>query len=173
MSIHSYKLYKVRSCCTLSRQHAVVKCHNHFTKMDRLLFSAVLLSCCTVPEKPTCGSSRVSANNVLNQFKRSDSPKQQQSSDPTGRDPPLVSCLVVPLLLCLTLTSSLSLCRIGTAGIAVQVVGSNWPKPHFTLLITGLCRFSVSSLLKERPFVLAEVKLTEYRTIVYLRLTIL
>ena len=51
------------------------------------------------------------------------------------------------------------LCRIGTAGIAVQVVGSNWPKPHYTLLITGLCRFSVSSLLKERPFVLAEVKL--------------
>uniref|UniRef100_A0A8C4GNY1 Lon peptidase 2, peroxisomal n=1 Tax=Dicentrarchus labrax TaxID=13489 RepID=A0A8C4GNY1_DICLA len=63
-------------------------------------------------------------------------------------------------LLCLTLTSyvSLSLCRIGTAGIAVQVVGSNWPKPHYTLLITGLCRFSVSSLLKERPFVLAEVE---------------
>uniref|UniRef100_A0A7N6BVC1 Lon N-terminal domain-containing protein n=1 Tax=Anabas testudineus TaxID=64144 RepID=A0A7N6BVC1_ANATE len=48
--------------------------------------------------------------------------------------------------------------KIGTAGIAVQVVGSNWPKPHYTLLITGLCRFSVSSLLKERPFVLAEVR---------------
>ncbi|XP_028263341.1 lon protease homolog 2, peroxisomal isoform X2 [Parambassis ranga] len=48
--------------------------------------------------------------------------------------------------------------KIGTAGIAVQVVGSNWPKPHYTLLITGLCRLSVSSLLKERPFVLAEVK---------------
>uniref|UniRef100_A0A8C7Z365 Lon protease homolog 2, peroxisomal n=1 Tax=Oryzias sinensis TaxID=183150 RepID=A0A8C7Z365_9TELE len=46
---------------------------------------------------------------------------------------------------------------IGTAGIAVQVVGSNWPKPHYTLLITGLCRFRVSGLLKERPFVLAEV----------------
>lgn len=48
--------------------------------------------------------------------------------------------------------------KIGTAGIAVQVVGSNWPKPHYTLLITGLCRFSVLSLLKERPFVLAEVE---------------
>ncbi|GLD60631.1 lon protease homolog 2, peroxisomal [Lates japonicus] len=58
--------------------------------------------------------------------------------------------------------------KIGTAGIAVQVVGSNWPKPHYTLLITGLCRFSVSSLLKERPFVLAEVeqldKLEQYTT---------
>ncbi|XP_071313578.1 lon protease homolog 2, peroxisomal [Trachinotus anak] len=58
--------------------------------------------------------------------------------------------------------------NIGTAGIAVQVVGSNWPKPHYTLLITGLCRFRVSSLLKERPFVLAEVeqldKLEQYTT---------
>ncbi|XP_060932092.1 lon protease homolog 2, peroxisomal [Limanda limanda] len=58
--------------------------------------------------------------------------------------------------------------KIGTAGIAVQVVGSNWPKPHFTLLITGLCRFSVTGLLKERPFVLAEVeqldKLEQYTT---------
>uniref|UniRef100_A0A672YJL9 Lon N-terminal domain-containing protein n=1 Tax=Sphaeramia orbicularis TaxID=375764 RepID=A0A672YJL9_9TELE len=52
----------------------------------------------------------------------------------------------------------LFLFRVGTAGIAVQVVGSNWPKPHYTLLITGLCRFSVTSLLKERPFVLAEVQ---------------
>lgn len=58
-----------------------------------------------------------------------------------------------------SLSLSLPLCRIGTAGIAVQVVGSNWPKPHYTLLITGLCRFRVSSLLTERPFILAEVKL--------------
>ncbi|XP_068595458.1 lon protease homolog 2, peroxisomal [Brachionichthys hirsutus] len=48
--------------------------------------------------------------------------------------------------------------KIGTAGLAVQVVGSNWPKPHYTLLIAGVCRFRVSSLLKERPFVLAEVE---------------
>ncbi|XP_047451587.1 lon protease homolog 2, peroxisomal [Mugil cephalus] len=58
--------------------------------------------------------------------------------------------------------------KIGTAGIAVQVVGSNWPKPHYTLLITGLCRFKVSSVLKEKPFVLAEVeqldKLEQYTT---------
>uniref|UniRef100_A0AAY4BR42 Lon N-terminal domain-containing protein n=1 Tax=Denticeps clupeoides TaxID=299321 RepID=A0AAY4BR42_9TELE len=47
---------------------------------------------------------------------------------------------------------------IGTAGLAVQVVGSNWPKPHYTLLITGLCRFRVAQLLKERPFVVAEVE---------------
>ncbi|MFT7799998.1 lon protease homolog 2, peroxisomal isoform X2 [Arapaima gigas] len=47
---------------------------------------------------------------------------------------------------------------IGTAGLAVQVVGSNWPKPHYTLLITGLCRFRVEQLLRERPFPVAEVQ---------------
>ncbi|XP_051513403.1 lon protease homolog 2, peroxisomal [Myxocyprinus asiaticus] len=51
-----------------------------------------------------------------------------------------------------------SLHSIGTAGLAVQVVGSNWPKPHYTLLITGLCRFRVTQLLKERPFLVAEVE---------------
>ncbi|KTG45730.1 hypothetical protein cypCar_00003647 [Cyprinus carpio] len=51
-----------------------------------------------------------------------------------------------------------SLHSIGTAGLAVQVVGSNWPKPHYTLLITGLCRFRVTQLLRERPFPVAEVE---------------
>lgn len=40
----------------------------------------------------------------------------------------------------------------------MQVVGSNWPKPHYTLLITGLCRFRVAQLLKEGPFPVAEVE---------------
>ncbi|KAI1890030.1 hypothetical protein AGOR_G00169020 [Albula goreensis] len=47
---------------------------------------------------------------------------------------------------------------IGTAGLAVQVVGSNWPKPHYTLLITGLCRFRLAKLLKDRPFPVSEVE---------------
>ncbi|KAL7878748.1 hypothetical protein AOLI_G00097220 [Acnodon oligacanthus] len=51
-----------------------------------------------------------------------------------------------------------SLHSIGTAGLAVQVVGSNWPKPHYTLLITGLCRFRVLHLLRERPFPVAMVE---------------
>uniref|UniRef100_A0A673N7B0 Lon protease homolog 2, peroxisomal n=1 Tax=Sinocyclocheilus rhinocerous TaxID=307959 RepID=A0A673N7B0_9TELE len=51
-----------------------------------------------------------------------------------------------------------SLHSIGTAGLAVQVVGSNWPKPHYTLLITGLCRFRVTQLLREKPFPVAEVE---------------
>uniref|UniRef100_A0A8C8SX88 Lon protease homolog 2, peroxisomal n=1 Tax=Pelusios castaneus TaxID=367368 RepID=A0A8C8SX88_9SAUR len=48
--------------------------------------------------------------------------------------------------------------RIGTAALAVQVVGSNWPKPHYTLLMTGLCRFQILQLLKEKPYPIAEVE---------------
>ncbi|XP_075045354.1 lon protease homolog 2, peroxisomal [Mixophyes fleayi] len=48
--------------------------------------------------------------------------------------------------------------RIGTAALAVQVVGSNWPKPHYTLLVTGLCRFQIVEVLKERPYPVAEVE---------------
>ncbi|XP_054856187.1 lon protease homolog 2, peroxisomal [Eublepharis macularius] len=48
--------------------------------------------------------------------------------------------------------------RIGTAALAVQVVGSNWPKPHYTLLITGLCRFQILELVKEKPYPVAEVE---------------
>ncbi|KAB0350328.1 hypothetical protein FD754_015185 [Muntiacus muntjak] len=48
--------------------------------------------------------------------------------------------------------------RIGTAALAVQVVGSNWPKPHYTLLITGLCRFQIVQVMKEKPYPVAEVE---------------
>ncbi|XP_039331803.1 lon protease homolog 2, peroxisomal isoform X2 [Saimiri boliviensis] len=48
--------------------------------------------------------------------------------------------------------------RIGTAALVVQVVGSNWPKPHYTLLITGLCRFQIVQVLKEKPYPIAEVE---------------
>lgn len=40
----------------------------------------------------------------------------------------------------------------------MQVVGSNWPKPHYTLLVTGLCRFQIVEVLKERPYPVAEVE---------------
>ncbi|XP_075432774.1 lon protease homolog 2, peroxisomal [Ascaphus truei] len=48
--------------------------------------------------------------------------------------------------------------RIGTAALAVQVVGSNWPKPHYTLLVTGLCRFKIAEVLKEKPYPIAKVE---------------
>lgn len=55
-------------------------------------------------------------------------------------------------------TKTWSVFRIGTAALAVQVVGSNWPKPHYTLLVTGLCRFQILQLLKEKPYPVAEVE---------------
>ncbi|XP_034282347.1 lon protease homolog 2, peroxisomal [Pantherophis guttatus] len=48
--------------------------------------------------------------------------------------------------------------RIGTAALAIQVVGSNWPKPHYTLLLTGLCRFQILQLVKEKPYPVADVE---------------
>ncbi|XP_059761851.1 lon protease homolog 2, peroxisomal [Balaenoptera ricei] len=48
--------------------------------------------------------------------------------------------------------------RIGTAALVVQVVGSNWPKPHYTLLITGLCRFQIVQVIKEKPYPVAKVE---------------
>lgn len=40
----------------------------------------------------------------------------------------------------------------------MQVVGSNWPKPHYTLLVTGLCRFQIVQVLKEKPYPVAHVE---------------
>ena len=54
---------------------------------------------------------------------------------------------------------------IGTAAVVVQVTGTNWPKPAYTLLVTGLCRFRLEQLLQETPYPIATVtqldKLTE------------
>ena len=58
-----------------------------------------------------------------------------------------------------------SLHSIGTAAVVVQVTGTNWPKPAYTLLVTGLCRFRLEQLLQETPYPIATVtqldKLTE------------
>jgi len=37
------------------------------------------------------------------------------------------------------------------------VTGTNWPKPAYTLLATGLCRFKVDDLLQEMPYLVAKV----------------
>lgn len=39
----------------------------------------------------------------------------------------------------------------------VQVTGTNWPKPAYTLLVTGLCRLKVEELLQETPYPVATV----------------
>ncbi|XP_052818776.1 lon protease homolog 2, peroxisomal-like [Mya arenaria] len=46
---------------------------------------------------------------------------------------------------------------IGTAAVVVQVTGTNWPKPSYTLLVTGLCRFKLEQLLQETPYAIATV----------------
>lgn len=47
--------------------------------------------------------------------------------------------------------------NIGTAAVVVQVTGTNWPRPAYTLLVTGLCRFRVEKLLQEDPYSVARV----------------
>ncbi|XP_002735093.1 lon protease homolog 2, peroxisomal-like [Saccoglossus kowalevskii] len=46
---------------------------------------------------------------------------------------------------------------IGTAAVVVQVTGTNWPRPAYTLLLTGLCRFKLDKLLQQSPYPIAAV----------------
>lgn len=48
--------------------------------------------------------------------------------------------------------------QVGTAGIVVQVTGTNWPRPAYTLLVTGLCRFRLENLAQESPYLLGIVQ---------------
>ena len=67
---------------------------------------------------------------------------------------------------------------IGTAAIVVQVTGTNWPRPQYTLLAHGLCRFQIERVVKDSPFINAKVVkdfsyvvvvcLVEYKWIMFL-----
>ena len=46
---------------------------------------------------------------------------------------------------------------IGTAAVVVQITGTNWPRPAYTLLVTGICRFKIETMLQENPFPIATV----------------
>ena len=46
---------------------------------------------------------------------------------------------------------------MGTAAVVVQVTGTNWPKPLYTLLVTGLCRFQIDGIVQEVPFIVASI----------------
>lgn len=50
-----------------------------------------------------------------------------------------------------------SLHKIGTGAIVVQVHGTNWPQPLYSLLLTGLCRFRIDDLIQENPYPIARV----------------
>ncbi|CAG2174939.1 unnamed protein product [Oppiella nova] len=47
---------------------------------------------------------------------------------------------------------------IGCAGIVVQVTGTNWPRPSYTLLVTGLCRFKLETIVLESPYLVGLVQ---------------
>ncbi|GIY24784.1 lon protease homolog 2, peroxisomal [Caerostris extrusa] len=47
---------------------------------------------------------------------------------------------------------------IGTAGIVIQVTGTNWPRPAYTLLVTGLCRFKLERITEKSPYLIASVR---------------
>ncbi|CAD5117976.1 DgyrCDS6716 [Dimorphilus gyrociliatus] len=46
---------------------------------------------------------------------------------------------------------------IGVAAVVVQVTGTNWPRTSYTLLVQGLCRFKIDSIIQETPYVVAAV----------------
>ena len=39
----------------------------------------------------------------------------------------------------------------------MQVTGTSWPRPVYTLLVTGLCRFKLVSVIQEHPYLVATV----------------
>jgi len=51
--------------------------------------------------------------------------------------------------------------RIGSAAVVVQVTGTNWPKPAYSLLVTGLCRIRVDQVVQETPFPIGFVQQIE------------
>jgi ATP-dependent Lon protease len=53
---------------------------------------------------------------------------------------------------------------VGTAAVVVQVTGTNWPRPAYTLLATGLCRFKVDDILQESPYLVAKVTQLDKRS---------
>lgn len=38
------------------------------------------------------------------------------------------------------------------------MTSNNWPRPAYTLLVTGLCRFKLESLAQESPYLVGVVK---------------
>ena len=48
-------------------------------------------------------------------------------------------------------------CRVGCAAAVVQVTGSRWPRPSYSLLVTGLARVTLDRVLQESPFPVGEV----------------
>jgi len=47
--------------------------------------------------------------------------------------------------------------RVGCAAAVVQVTGTRWPRPSYSLLVTGLARVTLDRVVQESPFPVGEV----------------
>ena len=55
--------------------------------------------------------------------------------------------------------------RVGCAAAVVQVTGSRWPRPSYSLLVTGLARVTLDRVVQESPFPVGEVTQIEVPTV--------
>ena len=55
--------------------------------------------------------------------------------------------------------------RVGCAAAVVQVTGSRWPRPAYSLLVTGLARVALDRVVQESPFPVGEVTQIEVPTV--------
>jgi hypothetical protein len=42
-------------------------------------------------------------------------------------------------------------------GVVTQVVGSNWPRPSYTIQLTGICRVKIGNIVSKTPYIIAGV----------------
>ena len=54
---------------------------------------------------------------------------------------------------------------MGCAAAVVQVTGSRWPRPAYSLLVTGLARVALDRVVQESPFPVGEVTQIEVPTV--------
>ena len=59
-------------------------------------------------------------------------------------------------------TYFLQLHVLGTAASVMQVSANSHPCPHFSLLVSGLCRFRIDDIKRETPFPVAAVTQLDY-----------
>ena len=59
-------------------------------------------------------------------------------------------------------TSSLQLYSVGTAAAVKQVTARSHPRPHFSLVLLGVCRFRIKECTKESPYLVAMVTQLDY-----------
>jgi len=51
--------------------------------------------------------------------------------------------------------------RVGIAATVVQVTSSNWPRPAYSLLVTGMCRIWLDRMVQETPYLVGTVNQLE------------